>query len=340
MADALTPLQMVQGLLQGSAPPRPLFLPIVFSHGARVENLPLRSFLTNATKISNAARQIRAHLRADGVTCYFDPLLEAEALGGVLQWGAEGQPASLRWARAVKGEVPEGLRAPEDVAKGGRVGVALDVIRRLKAMLRDSCLLMAGITGPFTLAAQLAQLDGAAPLRHEDFPASALDLAAAVTSPLATALVEAGASVVFLREDVLPVLTADEAADWASRLAPAINIIRFYQALPVLLLTRKESVAANAEVMSSQPWDCVVCPALEGMAADGPGAYAGLGAAKLGVALPAQAFDSGAPGGAADLGEPLRRAMAEWHPAVVTTAGDLAVGADVERLHRLWENQA
>ncbi len=339
MADALTPLQMVQGLLQGSAPPRPLFLPIVFSHGARVENIPLRSFLTNATKISNAARQIRAHLRADGVTCYFDPLLEAEALGGVLQWGAEGQPPSLRWARGVKGEVPEGLRAPEDVAKGGRVGVAVDVIRRLKAMLRDSCLLMAGITGPFTLAAQLAQLDAAEPLRHEEIPAAALDLAAAVTSPLATALVEAGANVVCLREDVVPALTADEAADWASRLAPAINIIRFYQALPVLLLTRKESATAHSEVISSQPWSCVVCPQLEGMAADGPGAYAGLGTARLGVALPAQAFDPGAPGGAAGLDEPLRRAMAEWHPAVVTTTGDLAVGADVERLHKLWEDQ-
>src|SRR6202158_927360 len=97
MAETFNPRQAVKGLLEGIAPPRPLFLPIVFSLGARIENLPLRNFLSNPTKISNALRQIRTHLRSDGLTCYFDPLLEAEALGGALDWDAQGQRASLRW---------------------------------------------------------------------------------------------------------------------------------------------------------------------------------------------------------------------------------------------------
>ena len=46
---------------------------------SRIENLSLRSFLTNPTKISNALRQTRAPLRSDAVSCYFDPLLEADA---------------------------------------------------------------------------------------------------------------------------------------------------------------------------------------------------------------------------------------------------------------------
>ena len=333
MADQAAPLRIVQGLLQGNAPARPLFLPIVFAHGARIENVPLRSFLSNPTKISNSLRQIRSHLRADGVTCYFDPYLEAEALGGTLQWDAEGQRASLQWPRGVKGELPDGLRAPEDVSKGGRVGVALDVIRRLKALLRDSCLLMTGVTAPLTLAAQLAQLDGVADLRLQDIPPSALDLATAVMAPLATALVEAGANVVFLREDVLPVLSEDEAADWASRLSSAVNIIRFYQALPVLLLTRRDSVAANRDVILSQPWDCVVCPVMDGNSWERAAGYAALGATKFGVALPPEAFDPAAEAG--DLGGFLARAVAEWHPAVVTTAGDIPATADVERLNNL-----
>ena len=76
MAETFNPRQAVKGLLQGIAPPRALFLPIVFSLGARIENLPLRNFLSNPTKISNALRQIRAHLRADGplglADWYFD----------------------------------------------------------------------------------------------------------------------------------------------------------------------------------------------------------------------------------------------------------------------------
>ena len=97
MGGAFHPRQAVKELLQGIAPSRPLLLPIVFSLGARIENLPLRDFLLNPTKISNALRQIRTHLRSDGVTCYFDPFLEAEALGGALVWDAEGQRASLHW---------------------------------------------------------------------------------------------------------------------------------------------------------------------------------------------------------------------------------------------------
>src|SRR5271170_7898324 len=108
MAESLTPRQMIEGLLEAVAPPRPLFLPIVFSHGAAIEHLPLRSFLTNPTKISNSLRQIRAHLRSDGITCYFDPFLEAEELGGVLRWDAEGRTPTLAWPpQMAKGQRPE-----------------------------------------------------------------------------------------------------------------------------------------------------------------------------------------------------------------------------------------
>jgi len=337
MPETLTPRQMVKGLLQGVASPRPLFLPIVFSHAARIENLSLRAFLTNPTKISNSLRQIRAHLRSDGITCYFDPFLEAEALGGVLDWEREGQPPSLRWPRqTAKGEMPEGLRSPEEAAKSGRVGVAVEVIRRLKSVVRDDCLLTAGIAGPFTLAALLTQLEREDELRPQDIAPGAIDLAAAAISPIAAAFVEAGASVIFIREEVLPILAAEDAEDWASRLGATINIIRFYEALPVLLLTYPRSVAANSDVISKQPWDCIVCPVLDGLISDRSGAFAGLGPARLGVALPPQAFEPGASG--AGLEESLRRVVSELRPSIVTTAGDVPASVDMERLKKVWEN--
>src|SRR5271155_2416047 len=117
----LTPRQILKGLLQGTPPPRPLFLPIVFSLGAKVENLPLRAFLCNATKITNSLRQIRTHLRSDGVACYLDPYLEAEALGATLQYASEDQTPTLHCPhRADTGELPEDLRSPEDAAKSPR----------------------------------------------------------------------------------------------------------------------------------------------------------------------------------------------------------------------------
>jgi uroporphyrinogen-III decarboxylase len=325
---------MLKGLVQGVEPPRPLFLPIVFSHAARIENLSLRAFLTNPTKISNSLRQIRAHLRSDGITCYFDPFLEAEALGGTLQWEGEGQPPLLRWPRqAAQGELPDGLCSPEEAAKSGRVGVAVEVIRRLKPVVRDDCLLTVSITGPFTLAALLTQTERRDELRPQDILPDAIELAAAAISPIAKAFVEAGANVVFIREEILPTLADEDAEEWASRIAATINIIRFYEALPVVLLTCPRSVAANSDVIAKQPWDCVICPVLDGVVSDVPGGLATLGPARLGIALPPKAFEPGSPGP----DESIRGVVSDLRPAIVTTAGDVSATADMERLKRLWE---
>jgi uroporphyrinogen-III decarboxylase len=331
MPAPASPRQLVQGILQGTAPTRPLYLPIVFRHGARVENVPLPAFLTNPTKISNALRQIRGRLRADGVACYFDPLLEAEALGGIVEWQTEERPPSLRWPRPVAaGHLPDRLRTPEEAAKSGRVGVAVEVIRRLKSVLRDDCLLIAGISGPFTLAAQLTQLEADDLLRAPDI-SSALDLASETISSVAKALLEAGAGVIFIREEVLPALSAEGASDWASRLATTINIIRFYQALPVLLLPRASAAGANREAIERQNWDCVVCPALDA-STSAPQLPAGFG-----VALPLEAFEPG-DSGSAKLDDSIRQIGARPRPAIVTTAGDVPATVDMERLNKVWEN--
>ena len=80
----LTPRQMLKGMLQGTPPSRPLFLPIVFSLGAKVENLRLPAFLANATKITNALRQVCLHRTLRRRRLLFRSLPRAEALGATL----------------------------------------------------------------------------------------------------------------------------------------------------------------------------------------------------------------------------------------------------------------
>jgi hypothetical protein len=335
MAEILNPRQAVKGILEGIAPPRPLFLPIVFSLGARIESLPLRNFLSNPTKISNALRQIRTHLRSDGVTCYFDPLLEAEALGASLDWDAQGQRASLHWPQpGGTGDLPHGLRSPDEAAKGGRVPVAVEVIARLKPLVRGQSLLMAGVTGPFTLAALLTQTKDTNGNLDRAPDATALDLAGEVTAAVARAFVEAGADAILIREHVLPSLTAETAAQWATRLATTINIVRFYEALPVLLLTCQDATPANGSLIAGQKWDCVLCAETRQMSPDKFGSFSSLGPSRFGVALPQSEFESGAlisegvagPGSAENL---------VLRPAVITTSGDLSANADLKRLNEL-----
>ena len=326
MPEKISPRQMARDLLQGIAPPRPLLLPIVFSLGARVENLPLRSYLVNPTKITSALRQIRGRLPADGITCYFDPYLEVEALGAALRWQNDDQPPTVCWPEGVrKGGLPPRLRSPESAVKAGRVPVAAEAIRRLTSLVRDEALLMAGVSGPFTLAAKLLQLGAHEISSADDVPASVCELAASMLTHVASALVEAGAHVILIHEDVLPRLSHENADDWANRLSPVINIIRFYGALPLVLLTNPAAACQNLELLANRDWEAVLCLALEASSLTG---WPSTGAAKLGVAL------------APDCLQPdpaLMKRIESLHPAVVTTSGDVPSSADVKQLAAMCE---
>jgi hypothetical protein len=338
MNGILTPRQMLNGLLQGTPPPRSLFLPIVFSLGAKVENLSLRAFLCNATKITNSLRQIRTHLRADGIACYFDPHLEAEALGATLQYAAEDHRPTLQWPHVTEaGELPESLHSPEDAAQSPRVTVAVEVMQRLKSLMRDEPLLCAGVSGPFTLAAQLLALPRTeAPVR-EDFSDVALELAASTITQVATKFVAAGASVIFIQENILPVLSAEHCDAWAQSLAPAFNIIRFYEGLPILLFTDPISFAASREVIYARDWDCILCPALPVSASSAAEIAPPPARANIGIALPTAPLQPAAPSRAENFTQSLHTIMVELRPVLVTTAGDVPSPTDIKLLAKIGE---
>jgi hypothetical protein len=337
MTENSTPRQMLKGLLQGIPQTRPLFLPIVFSLGAKVENLPLCEFLGSATKISNSLRQIRSHLRSDGVACYFDPYLESEALGAVLQWQAGNQLRGVQWPHsAAKGEVPDGLRSPEDAAKSSRVTVAVEAIRRLKSLLREEPLLLAGVAGPFTLAARITGLQRESATRRENFSDAALEVAAATITQIASKFVEAGANVIFIQEDVVPKLSVEDCEAWASLLAPAINIVRFYEALPVLQILDSHLFAENDQVIFRQTWDCILCPTLAASAFGASETVPPPDFANRGIALSPEALEPDA-STAEEFLKLLHAYILKSRPAIVTTTGDVPATTDIKFLARVWE---
>ncbi len=320
--------EAVRSILQGTTPPRPLFLPIVFSHAARIENLPLRAFLANPTKITQALRQLRGHLRSDGLTCYFDPYLEIEALGGILEWGSSEQP-SARWTwDPVNGDLPEGFRTMDELPTRGRIPVAVEVIRRLKSLVRDDCLLTVGVSGPFTLAAQLMRAKKDA-LGEAEVSSRTLELASEAIALVARAFLEAGANVVFIREELPASLSSS--ADWASLLATTINIVRFYQAIPVLLLS------PGAQFLSpvfQQSLDCVVCPVLPEALPGLPEKWITPAPSNFGIAIPVSVIAEPRPS-LEELAEDFRRLTYTFRPTLITTAGDVPHTADLRNLGKL-----
>ena len=323
---------MMKSLLQGNPQPCPLIVPIVFSLGAKIENLSFRAYLENPTKISNALRQIRTQLRTDGVSCYFDPLLEAEALGGAPQWDEANQNRSIRWPEpAQRGELPACLRSPEEAANSPRVKVAVEVIRRLNSLLRDEPLLMAGVSGPFTLAAQLTELDPGEIRQGQEPSEAALDAAAAAITKIASAFVEAGANLIFIREEALPSLSSDKCANWASLLAPVFNIVRFYEALPVLQIATEATTAQNVEVIFQQSWNAILCSTSQEFVTRDQSRDENF---MFGLSVPLDVLE------ASDSIDARRPGLSSIKPALLTTDGDVPVTTDLKRLMSVFDSIA
>src|SRR5689334_354382 len=86
----MMPIPIVKALLQGKPPERHLFLPMIFSLTAKLEDIPLSTFVNNPTKIANNLVALYRRLRPDGVTCYYDRYIVAEALGCKVDWSIGG----------------------------------------------------------------------------------------------------------------------------------------------------------------------------------------------------------------------------------------------------------
>ncbi len=148
----MMPRSIVKALIEGKPPARRLFMPLIFMLAAKLEDIPLSNFVANPTKIANSLVAIYQRLRPDGVTCYFDLFLIAEALGCRLAWSTSF-PALERPSREAALKM---LRQPADeVKQHGRLPVALEVLHRVQGTLGNGPALLVGVPGPLRVAQQL-----------------------------------------------------------------------------------------------------------------------------------------------------------------------------------------
>jgi len=329
----MTPRAMIKALVRGEVPPRLLLMPVLFSLGARLENLPLEAFQKNPTKIVNALRQIRNVFKVDGLTCYFDPDLELDALGFRCE-----QRASELSSEAVPffsnvDDLRQSLNPVEFMAGKGRVPVACEVLRRIKAMLNDEPALLIRVAGPVSLAKQLFRGAGKVVDRSDSIPLELLEFAAATTLAVAQSFAAAGADVILLAEDFGPDAFTGASERYSSWLAPVVNTIRFYEALPVLLLGSASQEMITG-LVAALP-ECILCPTLISGAAT-CGLFSALKVKAAGCALPVEAFV----GGSENFEQPLSAAD-DAGCCIVTSAEDIRATVDVkllgERLRNLRE---
>lgn len=215
--------------MRGQPPARRLFIPLIFTLAAKLEDIALPTFLTNPTKIANALTAIHYRLHTDGVVGYYDLTLVAEALGCRLDWHTV--PPGIAAPRAV--EIMGNMQlSPYELKNRGRIPVALDVVRRLHMTLRDESALLVGLPGPLRLAQQLFGNDFAGRFAAGDSDTGDIfDTLTEMILHLSQAFCLAGTHLVLVDEAAIP---ASVLRRWESAMVPLWNAIRFHEALPVL----------------------------------------------------------------------------------------------------------
>jgi len=217
-----------------------LFLPLIFSFGAVLEDLPLEVFCHDPTKVSNALRTIHEYFGTDGIFTYGDEQLLPACVGFLC-----GCPGSTKVTPDRLCDVENSL---EDIFKHGRLPIALDVTKRLQILLPET--LLAGLlTGPVTLATRLTGLSAAEVLMHPKL----ISVSTKAALMFARALGDVGIDILIISEDTLPPLDADPARILTRAYSPIWNTAAYY-GYPALLMLRefaRENVAPLRRIVDS-----------------------------------------------------------------------------------------
>lgn len=302
----MMPVQVVKALIQGKPPERRLFVPFIFSLAAKLEDIPLSTFVSNPTKIANSLVALYQRLHPDGVTCYFDLFMLAEALGGSLDWSA----ASPQFEKPARETALKMLRqVPDDIKQSGRLPVALEVVRRLQGTLRNGPALVVGLPGPLRVAQQLFGQDYLQELVEEDVALDSFESLVEITISVSQAFCLAGVHLLYFDELDVPI---EFVSNWEDMMVALWKTVRFHGALPVLATPH----ALQWEERANAPMMCMKPEVDEQQA---------LSEAPFALTLPA-------------LGEPfpdVSRWMQARQCALVVTDGEIPYQLEIQKLEQL-----
>lgn len=209
-----TAKQVIQSVLLGGVAERTLFAPLVSAAACAVTNLGPEEFLTHPTKLTNTLRDLQQGLALDIVIPESGSHLVAEAAGAELTWNTF--PPDLNWSM-------DRIDA-FNLEGAGRLPTLLDVIDRLKYMLRERAAIGLMLDGP----QRLSVLSGGK---------LSLDEAAQILLNITKQILsKGGVDILWFREEGPPPPDGEE---WMSVMDPLWGSIRFFQTLPALHLAGK-----------------------------------------------------------------------------------------------------
>ncbi len=199
---------------------RKLCLPIASFPGGQITGANVRQMVTEAGAQTEAVLALQARFGSRFLLTCMDLSVEAEAFGAEVVFSDDEVPTVVGRRLGGGCEVAQ-LELPEVGA--ARTSVALEVVGRL-VHHAPKCLVLAGITGPFSMAARLLGVSEALMLTVED-PESLLALVkkcARFLTHYVDALYQAGAAGVLMADPTAGLMSPSSLATFS---APAVKMV-------------------------------------------------------------------------------------------------------------------
>ena len=209
-----------------------VFVPFFYGLAARVTQVPLKEMVYDPAYYAHSLEASHKLFQWDAIVNCYDSSIEAESCGCSVVWNGDlGEPNLV-------GEISD-IRSlkPEQFLASGRIPIVLETTKRLMISLGREVAMVGVVSGPCALAGTLKLH---CPLFEDALMQEHISQVGNLITKLVRALSELKVDSVFFREDIIGEGIWEEIEPYrdlfASTYRTLFNIVRFYNAYPVLVV--------------------------------------------------------------------------------------------------------
>lgn len=230
--------RMQELALNVGKPHAPLFAPLVFGVAAQIEAITVPEMVRNSIRLRKNVSELRRMLGLATAVCAVPSLMEIEALR--VPVNADVWPPQLM--PGAECDVTGANIEPEALLASGRLNASIDAVRQFATADSSDPVIVAALTGPATLVAQLRQ---AKAVGDDE---TLYEFVGRLLAVLVRLYAEAGAHVIQLHESQAAIGAEDY---WKGALGTSGNVARFHRIPPLLVCN--EGVTPSAWPMQAVP---------------------------------------------------------------------------------------
>lgn len=235
MNRVLTSKKLVRGAFESVELPRLPFIPWVFTHAARLEQMPMRRMFRDPTQYVKCLQNAQKLYGYDAIISSFDSSLEAEICGCPVVWKGDYEtPVASPHPTGDFGQITD--ITAENISRLGRLGTVIESFRRIKMVSGLTMAMVAVVTGPLTLTASRLGRNLLQDLtENQEATKKATKATAGFLLKVIQSYCQLELDIITIADRLIPLLSPTHLSWLRSIFSPILNTIRFYNAFSILL---------------------------------------------------------------------------------------------------------